>query len=66
MCGVLVVYLYHCVQEWRDGGVCKSCVLSITLCTVVEQWVVCYCTVFDIGGTPMMICTYHYRMEGLH
>ena len=42
------------------------CVLSITLCTVVEQRVVCYFIVSDIGGHSMMICTYHYRMESLH
>ena len=41
-------------------------VLSITLCSVVEQRVVCYCTVSDIGGHSMMICTYHYRMDRLH
>ena len=26
--------------------------------------VLCYCTVSDIGGTHMMICTYHYRLYG--
>ena len=35
-------------------------------CTVVQQLVLCLCTVSDIGGTPMMICTYHYRMDGPH
>ena len=36
--------------------------LSVTLhvCTGVEGWVVCYCTVSNIGGTPMMIYTYMY------
>ena len=34
--------------------------------TVVERWVVCYCTVSDIGGTPMMISTCHYSWERLH
>ena len=38
---------------------------TLSLCTAVEQRVVCYCTLFDIGGTPMMICTY-YRMDGPH
>ena len=27
---------------------------------------VLYCTVSDFGGTPMMICTYHYRIDGPH
>ena len=31
----------------------SSC--TVTLCTLVERWVVCYCTVSDIGRTPMMI-----------
>ena len=38
----------------------------VTLCTLVERWVVGYCTVSDIGGAPMTICTYHYRMERPH
>ena len=48
----------NCVWRWS--------LCTVTLCTVVERWVVCYCTVSNIGGTPMMICTYHYRMDGPH
>ena len=55
------------VSRMCCGTVCGvgPCVL-FTLCTLVERWVVGYCTVSDIGGAPMTICTYHYRMERPH
>ena len=46
-------------------GVCL-CALFVTLHAVVERWVACHYIVFDIGGTRMMICNYHYSGEGLH
>ena len=53
-------------------GMCCSTVCGVvpcvlfTLSTEVERWVVCSCTVSEIGGTHMMICTYHYRLDGPH
>ena len=46
-----ILVLVECVVELCDAG---PCVLSITLMGS------------DIGGTPMMICTCHYSMDGLH
>ena len=43
-----------------------KCVVELgvnPLCTLYHSDGYC---VFDIGGTPMMICTCHYRMDGLH
>ena len=45
---------------------CCGTVCGVDPCTLVERWVVCYCTVSDIGCTPMMICTYHYSGERPH
>ena len=58
--------LFKCWQNVLLDCVWCWSLCTVTLCTVVERWVVCYCIVSDIGGTPMMICTYHYRMERLH
>ena len=46
-----VLVLVECVVELCVGG--GPCVLSTTL-------------MGSVGGTPMMICTCHYRMDGLH
>ena len=43
-----------------------ACSRNVFLTHRSRTMVVCYCTVSDIGGTPMMICSYHYRMDIQH
>ena len=58
----LYIVLAECVVELCVVLVLVSCHFMYSSRTMV----VCYCTVSDIGGTLMMICTYHYRLDGPH
>ena len=55
----LFLVLAECVVE-------LCVVLVLVYCHSMYSMIVGYGTVSDIGGTPMMICTYHYRMDGPH
>ena len=66
LCLFLVLVYFGNVLLNSVWCVCP-CVFSITLCSVVERWIVCHCTVFDIADIRMsMICSYHYRVDKLH
>ena len=58
----LFLVLAECVVE-------LCVVLVLVYCHFMysgRTWVVCYCTVSEIGGTLMTVCTFHYRMERPH
>ena len=48
------------------SGMCWSLCTGHFMYHSITMSIVCYCTESYIGGTPMIICTYHYSGERVH